>query len=180
MKKKTKIIVSILVVLVIAATAAPWIVKASAAKNASAEAAQSQTLREQAYDEIADTVANSLEDELRLRLVKAWADWQPDYEGWLAWSDSLYAPDARIKAIGGEQSFRDYQASMREQREKATMAMGPIMDFSVEDHTAIISYHMYLTSGGRTRDIIVTEHNTFEKIDGQWMVTYLNISTKKS
>ena len=183
-RKKKIAIIAVAGVIVLILASVPWINMGIKSAKASDAAAQSQALREAAFDEIEGSPLDTLESQLKYRLVKAWADWQPDYQGWLAWSDTLYAPDSVIEAIGGEQSFTDYQASMKLQREKATMAMGPITDFALEGNTAIIHYHMYLTSDGiigkTTKDINVTERNTFDEIDGEWMVTRLVLTTQKS
>lgn len=179
--KKWLIAISVIVVLIVIAVVVPISVYSAKSSQAEKDAANSQTLREQAYEEIKDMPQNTIEEKIKYRLIKAWADWQPDYEGWLEWSDSLYAADATIDAIGGEQTFSDYQKSMKEQREHATMAMGPILeDLSIDGYVATLHYHMYLTSGGRTRDIIVTEINTFEEIDGVLKVVRLDLTTKKS
>ena len=42
-------------------------------------------------------------DNSRQRGYDWWGTWRPDYEGWLQCTDSLYAPQAIINAIGGEQ-----------------------------------------------------------------------------
>lgn len=181
MKKKRYIVVAVLILLLLAMI--PWANLYIKSVKAEKAAAQSQALRESAFEEIRDIPPDGKEAEIKYRLVKAWNDWKPDYQGWLAWSDTLYAPDSVIEAIGGEQTFADYQESMELQREKSAMAMGPITDFTLEGDTAIIHYHMYLTSdsifGKKTQDIVVTEHNTFEKIDGKWMVTRLVLTTQR-
>lgn len=110
----------------------------------------------------------------------AWGEWQPDYEGWLAWSNALYAPDAVINAIGGEQLFRDYQASMKSQRDMCSMEMGPIEQSIVQDNVIALVYHMYLTpkfEGAPTADMMVTEFNTLEERDGKLIVTRLDLYT---
>ncbi|ALP93176.1 hypothetical protein [Intestinimonas butyriciproducens] len=182
MKKKQWIAIAGVVLLLLAML--PWGNMYIKSLNAAKDAAQSQALRESAFEEIKDLSRDSKEAAIKYRLVKAWNDWQPDYEGWLSWSDSLYTQDSVIEAIGGEQTFADYQASMKLQREKSTMAMGPITDYTLEGNTAIIHYHMYLTSDGMfgktTQDIVVTEHNTFEMINGEWMVTHLVLTTQKA
>lgn len=183
MTKKAKWIVGICaaVVAILIAVIVPLSVSSVKSSNAAKDAANSQALREQAYEEVKDIPQNSIEDKIKVRLIKAWADWQPDYEGWIEWSNSLYASNAVIDAIGGEQAFADYQKSMKTQREKSKMAMGPIWDdMSITGYVATLHYHMYLTSGNKTQDVIVTEINTFQEIDGVLMVVRLDLSTKRA
>ena len=115
-------------------------------------------------------------------MIISWGEWQPDYEGWLKWSNDLYTADATISAIGeGIQKFRDYQASMKLQRDACTMEMGPIMNSTVEGNVIALVYHMYLTPKGMenapTFDMLVTEFNTLEEVDGKLMVTHLDLYT---
>lgn len=130
-----------------------------------------------------DKASANLEDQIKKRLLESWGTWVPDYEGWLKWSSDLYTPDALIYAIGDTpQRFADYQASMRYQRDAATMEMGPIMQIAVEENTAALIYHMYLTPKAtpeKTFDILVTEFNTFEMRDSRLMVTRLDLYTTK-
>lgn len=122
----------------------------------------------------------TLSQKITNRLIIAWGEWQPDYEGWLRWSGDLYCKDSVINAIGGEQLFSDYQASMRLQREACSMDMGPIEQSIVENNVIALVYHMYLTPkqpGSPTFDMIVTEFNTLEERDGKLMVTRLDLYT---
>ena len=142
----------------------------------------SRELREQAAQAAKSREASTLQDRIKQGLYIAWGEWQPDYEGWLKWSDDLYAADATISAIGDtEQKFRDYQASMKEQRDACSMEMGPIIRMIVEDNVAALVYHMYLTPKGMenapTFSIMVTEYNTLEEVDGKLMVTHLDLYT---
>ena len=99
----------------------------------------------------------------------------PDYEGWLKWSDALYAPDAVICAIGSEpQKFHDCQKSMKDQRDAFSMDMGEIENCVAENDTAAISYRMYMTpkadcmnlKKGICYVIKVTEFNRFGYVEG--------------
>lgn len=142
----------------------------------------SKELRERAAEEARAVEEKTLADRIRNRMYIAWGEWQPDYEGWLRWSDGLYAPDATISAIGDtEQKFHDYQVSMKEQRDACNMEMGPILRMIVEDHVAALVYNMYLTPKGvenaPTFGMMVTEYNTLEEIDGKLMVTHLDLYT---
>lgn len=142
----------------------------------------SAELRTHSMEAVKSVTSDNTKDKIKKRLIEAWGTWVPDYEGWLQWSNSLYTPDALIYAIGDiPQKFADYQASMKHQRELASMEMGPIMQIIVEGNTAALVYHMYLTpkhiSPAETLDIVVTEYNTFEKIDGKLMVTRLDLYT---
>lgn len=123
--------------------------------------------------------AETLEDQIRQRLYTWWGEWQPDYEGWLECANDLYAEDAVIYAIGGEQIFSDYKVSMKEQRDACEMEMGPIMQMTVDGNTAALVYNMYLTPKGTeyTFSMMITEYNTFEEIDGKLMVTRLDLYT---
>ena len=71
-------------------------------------------LRLQAMEEVKANPSDTKEGKIMDMLITAWGEWQPDYEGWVKWSDGLYTADSTINAIGGEQRFRDYQASMKE------------------------------------------------------------------
>lgn len=143
----------------------------------------SARLRKESMEMALATTSTSRENTIKKRLLEAWGTWVPDYEGWLRWSSDLYTPDSLIYAIGDKpQRFADYQASMQGQREAATMEMGPIMQIAVEDNTAALVYHMYLTPKAtpeKTFDIMVTEFNTFEEVDGKLMVTRLDLYTTK-
>lgn len=145
----------------------------------------SEELRKRSWDDVRSNTTTGKSDQIKKRLIEAWASWVPDYEGWLKWSGSLYTPDALIYAIGDEpQRFADYQASMKYQRDCASMEMGPIMQIAVEDNTAALVYHMYLTpknvASAETIDIVVTEFNTFEEINGMLMVTRLDLYTSNA
>lgn len=144
----------------------------------------SKELREQAMREAEAKKADTLAEQIKQRLIVSWGKWQPDYEGWLAWSDDLYAEDAVIDAgnmTNGEQRFKDYQGGMKHQREACTMEMGPIMKILVEDNVASLIYHMYLTPKGMENasavDMLVTEFNTLEEVNGRLMVTRLELFT---
>ena len=123
-----------------------------------------------------DTLAQRITN----RLIIAWGEWQPDYEGWLKWSADLYSENAVINAIDGEKRFRDYQASMRFQRDACSMAMGPIEQSVVDGDTIALVYHMYLTPknpGTQTADMLVTEFNKVEEENGRLKVTRLDLYT---
>lgn len=142
----------------------------------------SKQLRLSAEDAAKQVKAKTLEDEIKNRLIIAWGEWQPDYEGWVNWSNSLYAEDATISAIGNkQQNFRDYQKSMKLQRDACEMEMGPIMQIVVKDNVAALVYHMYLTpknvKNAPTIDMLVTEFNTLKKVNGKLMVTHLDLYT---
>lgn len=47
----------------------------------------------------------SFQEKIKNRLYRAWEEWKPDYEDWLKWSGSLYAPDAIIMAMVMNHSF---------------------------------------------------------------------------
>ncbi|GAB6087141.1 hypothetical protein [Alkaliphilus crotonatoxidans] len=143
---------------------------------------KSKELREQAAAAARMAKAETLADRIKNRLIIAWGEWQPDYENWVKWSNSLYTADATICAIGDEeQKFRDYQASMKLQRDACSMEMGPIMQMIVEGNVAALVYHMYLTPKGvenaPTFDMIVTEFNRLKEVDGKLMVTHLDLYT---
>ena len=63
----------------------------------------SQELRVNAMQKIDAMPVKTLQDEMVKRIYDWWGNWVSDYEGWLKLADSLYAPDAIINAIGGEQ-----------------------------------------------------------------------------
>lgn len=143
----------------------------------------SAQLRKESMQMALAATGSDLATRIKKALLKAWGEWVPDYEGWLRWSSGLYTPDSLIYAIGDKpQRFADYQASMRHQREAATMEMGPIMQIAVEGYTAALVYHMYLCPKAQPEkcfDIMVTEFNTFEETDGQLMVKRLDLYTTK-
>ena len=182
MKKSTKTILIFLVILFLVAALIPWITLRAKSRQQIENAVQDGRRRIEASETLADIPTDTLEGRIEARLVEAWANWKPDYEGWIAWSDDLYASDATINAIGGEQDFRDYQKSMRHQRETYTMEMGPIETIEVEDNVATITYNMYLTTKRgfpRTVRTVVTEVNTFEEIGGKLTVIRLDLSTSR-
>ena len=110
------------------------------------------------------------------KLFRWWANWVPDYEGWLKIAGWLYAPECVIDAIGDTpQIYKDYRAAMKHQRDTFTMDMGPIDNCLVEGDTVAISYNMYLTAKadmgplkkGTTYKIKVTEFNKFAYVNGE-------------
>ena len=143
----------------------------------------SQELRVASQKEAQKTYGDSkeLSDQMKLTLFNWWGNWQPDYASWLKIADGLYAQDASITAIGGEtQKYSDYRLAMKTQRDQVDMAMGPIMNITVDGNTATLVYHMYLTpkaAPGQTFDTIVTEYNTFREVNGRLMVTDLHLYT---
>ncbi len=136
-------------------------------------------LRISAMEAINAIPAETQEDRIRQRLYTWWGEWQPDYEGWLQCANDLYAEDATIYAIGGEQKFSEYKVSMKGQRSLYTMEMGPIQQMTVDGNTATLVYTMYLTAkgGSKPMSMLITEFNTFEEIDGRLMVTRLDLYT---
>ncbi len=139
-----------------------------------------KALRLEEMEKVKANPSDTKEGKIMDLLITAWGEWQPDYEGWLKWSNRLYAKDATINAIDGEKNFRDYQASMKDQRDACAMEMGPIMQITVEDNVAALVYHMYLTpkvENASTFDMIVTEYNVVEEIEGKLMVTHLDLYT---
>lgn len=182
MKKTKKIVIIIAVVLVIA-IAGPLIAMQAKSSQQAKNAVLDGQQRVQAAETLDTISMETLEGQIEARLIESWANWKPGYEDWLEWSNDLYAGDAVIDAIGGEQAFRDYQESMRHQREKFTMEMGPIDTMDVKDNVAVITYNMYLTSKSfpkQTIKTVVTEINTFEEIDGKLVVIRLDLSTKRN
>ena len=109
------------------------------------------------------------------KIHRWWAEWKPDYEGWLKVADWLYAKECVIDAIGDEpQIYKVYREAMKHQRDTFTMDMGPIDNCLVEGDTLAISYNMYLTAkadmgplkAGTTYKIKVTEFNKFANVEG--------------
>lgn len=142
----------------------------------------SRQLRLRAAEKAKETKPQNLQEQIKQRLYEAWGSWQPDYEGWLNWSDDLYLPDATIMAIGDiPQKFHDYQTSMKQQRDTCIMEMGPIMQMTVEGNVASLVYEMYLTPKGMenapTFRMMITEFNTFEIVEGKLMVKRLDLYT---
>lgn len=123
---------------------------------------------------------------MKERIYRWWANWKPDYEGWLQCADGLYAKEGIIDAIGKEpQKYLDYRASMKGQRDMFEMDMGPIETCVVEKDTIAFNYKMYMTpkfdmgdmKKGETIVLKVSEFNTFEKLEGyrEPMVTHLQL-----
>lgn len=126
------------------------------------------------------------ENTMLQRIYEWWANWKPDYEGWLQCADSLYANTAIIDAIGDQpQVYRDYRAAMKGQRDAFTMDMGPIQTCVVEGDTIAFNYKMYMTpkmdmgklKKGETVVLKVSEFNTFSHVEGydKPMVTHLQL-----
>ena len=63
-------------------------------------------------------------------------------------ADSLYAPQAIINAIGGEQKYCDYRTSMKYQRDRCTIEMRPLLQAIADGDTVAFVYEMYLTPKG--------------------------------
>lgn len=145
---------------------------------------------EKVLQEVKSNIANrsDFENTIKLRMFNWWANWAPDYEGWLKIADALYASECVIDAIGPEpQIYKDYRASMKHQRDSFTMDMGPIENCVVEDDTVAIDYKMYMTvkedtdkaKKGDTVVLDVTEFNKFDNVDGYDvpMVVHLKLRT---
>lgn len=124
------------------------------------------------------------------KIYRWWAEWKPDYEGWLKVADWLYASECVIDAIGETpQIYKDYRAAMKHQRDTFTMDMGPIDNCLVEGDTLAISYNMYLTAkadmgplkAGTTYKIKVSEFNKFANVKGydEPMVVHLLLTSTK-
>ena len=133
-------------------------------------------LRQQGYEtvlkEIRENPAahSNFENIIKERVYRWWAGWKPDYEGWLACADSLYAESCVIDAIGAEpQVYRDYRAAMKQQRDAFEMDMGPIQTCVVDGDTIAFNYKMYMIAKadmGRLKKgdhvtLKVSEFNTF-------------------
>ncbi len=143
-------------------------------------AENSERLRKESQERARELYGNSTDprDQIKLKLFNWWGDWVPDYEGWCKIADTLYAPGSTIVAIGGEpQIYENYRRSMRYQRDKMNMQMGPILNITVDGNVAALVYYMYLTPKGsnETRTTLITEYNTFEYVDGELMVTDLHL-----
>jgi predicted ester cyclase len=120
--------------------------------------------------------STKFEEKIKNRLRQAWDEWKPGYQDWLTWSNSLYAPDATIVAIGDKpQGFKVYQESMKVYRDAFSMEMGPIENCIAEGNVVAITYNMYMTqkgeimgipATGKRITIPTTEFNTFEEIPG--------------
>jgi len=141
----------------------------------------SAKFRKESADKAKTMATDSWSDQIKKRILEAWASWVPDYEGWIKWSGSLYTPDSLIYAIGDKpQRFSDYQKSMKSQRDAFSMEMGPIMQIAVDGNTASLIYYMYMTPKNepdKTMRIIVTEFNTFGIVENKLMVTRLDLYT---
>lgn len=139
-------------------------------------------LRIKAMNEIDAKPVTSKQDEMLKRMYDWWGTWQPDYEGWLKCADSLYAQDAIINAIGDEeQKYCDYRTSMKDQRDRCTMEMGPLLQTIVNEDTVALVYDMYLMPKGMENPPVFTmkvfEFNQFGMVDGKLMVTRLDLYT---
>ena len=122
------------------------------------------------------------------RLYEAWDAWKPGYEDWIAWSNTLYAPDAVMIAMDGDtpELFRDYQAKMKHFRDGFDMEMGVIERCVAADGVTAHTYQMHMTPKGRGKDatitIPVTEFNHFAEVPGydKPMVVKLELITAGS
>ncbi|MDD6363532.1 MAG: hypothetical protein PUG18_09865 [Lachnospiraceae bacterium] len=152
--------------------------------------------RQEGYQRILEEVKagksgrSDYENTILCRIYEWWANWKPDYEGWLACADDLYADTAIIDAIGPEpQQYKDYRASMKGQRDAFEMDMGPIETCVVEGDTVAFNYKMYMTpkkdmgpmKKGSTLVLKVSEFNTFANVEGydKPMVVHLQLLTGK-
>lgn len=150
------------------------------------------TQRQQGYEktlkEIKENAAgcSDFENLMKERIYRWWANWKPDYEGWLKCADSLYADSCIIDAIGPEpQIYKDYRSAMKKQRDAFDMDMGPIQTCVVEGDTIAFNYRMYMTpksdmgklKKGHTVVLKVSEFNTFAQVDGysEPMVVHLQL-----
>ena len=137
--------------------------------------------RQEGYARILREIAENakgrsdFENTMLQRIYEWWANWKPDYAGWLKCADSLYADAAIIDAIGAEpQKNADYRASMKDQRDMFDMDMGPIQTCVVEGDTVAFNYRMYMTpkadmgpmKKGQTVVLKVSEFNTFAEVAG--------------
>lgn len=150
--------------------------------------------RQEGYAKVLEEIKNGntgrtdFENAIKERTFRWWANWKPDYEGWLECADGFYAKSCVIDAIGSTpQIYQDYRASMKFQRDAFIMDMGAIDNCVVEGDTVAISYLMYLTAkadmgelkAGMTMTLKVTEFNKFAKIEGydDPMVVYLLLTS---
>lgn len=137
--------------------------------------------RQEGYRQILSEISENncersdFENVMKRRIFEWWANWKPDYEGWLKCADSLYADTCIIDAIGPEpQIYKDYRASMKAQRDAFDMDMGPIQTCVVEGDTIALNYKMYMTpkadmgklKKGVTIVLKVSEFNTFADVEG--------------
>ena len=116
------------------------------------------------------TYTKSFSQRAKERLYEAWDAWQPDYEGWVEWSNGLYTPDALMIAMAGAEpeKFSTYQAKMKHYRDTFDMKMGVIERCVVEDGVTAHTYQMFLTPKGQDKTIVipVTEFNHFAEVEG--------------
>ncbi len=148
--------------------------------------------RQEGYKKVLEEIKTNaagrsdFENAITEHIYRWWADWKPDYEGWLKCADSLYADSAIIDNIGAEpQVYKDYRASMKGQRDAFDMDMGPIQTFVVEGDTVAFNYRMYMTpkadtgtmKKGESIVLKVSEFNTFADVDGydEPMVVHLQL-----
>lgn len=148
--------------------------------------------RQEGYHKVLEEIRTNksgrsdFENAITEHIYRWWAQWQPDYEGWLRCADSLYADSAIMDAIGAKpQAYRDYRLSMKEQRDAFDMDMGPIQTFVVEGDTVAFNYKMYMTpkadmgplKKGKTVVLKVSEFNTFANVEGyeEPMVVHLQL-----
>jgi hypothetical protein len=148
--------------------------------------------RKEAYQKILTQIEENkegrsdFEKTILARIYEWWANWKPDYEGWLECADGLYTENAIIDAIGPKpQAYKDYRISMKGQRDAFDMDMGPIQTCVVEGNTVAFNYKMYMTpkkdmgtmKQGQTIVLKVSEFNTFEEVDGYHvpMVVHLQL-----
>ena len=130
----------------------------------------------------------SLSERAKGRLYEAWDAWEPGYEDWVQWSDSLYTPDAIMIAMDGDkpERFADYQAKMKHFRDQFDMEMGVIERCIVADGVTAHTYKMFMTPKGQGKDntvvIPVTEFNHFADVPGydKPMVVKLELVTAGS
>jgi len=130
----------------------------------------------------------SFTERAKERLYEAWDAWKPGYEDWVAWSDTLYAPDAVMIAMDGDtpELFRDYQTKMKGFRDAFDMEMGTIERCIAADGITAHTYKMYMTPKGQGPDktivIPVTEFNHFGELPGydKPMVVKLELVTAGS
>ena len=150
--------------------------------------------RQQGYKKVLEEIKTNIhhrtnfENAIVEKIYRWWAEWAPDYEGWLKVADWLYADNCVIDAIGdAPQIYKEYRAAMKHQRDTFQMDMGPIDNCVVEGDTLAISYNMYLTAKadigplkkGSTYKIKVSEFNKFANVDGydEPMVVHLLLTS---
>ncbi len=148
--------------------------------------------RQEGYENVLQEIKGNtqnrseFENMMKERMHHWWANWKPDYEGWLKCADSLYSRECMIDAIGAEpQVYKDYRASMKLQRDAFDMDMGPIETCVVEGDTISFNYKMYMTpkadhgkmKKGQTITLKVCEFNTFDEVGGYHkpMVVHLQL-----